>query len=147
MNDAPVLTDLDGDAVSYQQGEGPIVIDQNAAATVGDVDSSDFDGGNLTVSIASGGAPSEDVLWVNHVGMSAGEIGFVAYTETVADDFDPATLDGNDGTQSWTNSWQELGESDGMGSGQVNLEDGGFEIWAHDDPPNGHGLSREVDLS
>ncbi|RLE19895.1 MAG: hypothetical protein DRJ50_11605, partial [Actinobacteria bacterium] len=146
-NDAPIITDLADDAVSYDQGSGAIVIDQGAGAVVSDADSGDFDGGNLTVSIADGGASNEDVLWIENVGMSAGEIGFVPYTETVRDEFNSSSYTGNEGTQSWSNSWQELGESDGSNSGLVEIDDNVLEIWAHDKGLNGVGASREVDLS
>ncbi len=41
---------------------------------------------------------------------------------SVADDLDPGTgYDGNDGTQPWTTSWQESGESNGPGSGLLQV--------------------------
>ncbi len=64
VNDAPVITNLGGDTLAYTEGDGAVVIDQNAAAVVSDVDSSDFDTGSLTVSIESG-ASADDRLFIN----------------------------------------------------------------------------------
>jgi hypothetical protein len=52
VNDAPVISDLDGDSFSYAPGSGGVAIDQGAGATITDEDSPDFSGGSLTVTIA-----------------------------------------------------------------------------------------------
>ena len=66
---------LNGDALTYNEGSGALVIDQGVGASVSDVDSPNFDGGTLTVSIMAGGAPAEDVLGIRNEGMAAGQIG------------------------------------------------------------------------
>jgi hypothetical protein len=67
VNDAPVLSDLDGDVLSYLENDGSEVIEQVPTASVTDVDSLDFDTGSLTVSL-SGGVAAEDVLMVRTAG-------------------------------------------------------------------------------
>ena len=59
VNDIPVIADLDGDSLLYNEGDGPVAIDQSASAVVSDVDSSDFDTGTLTVSFVAGSDVAE----------------------------------------------------------------------------------------
>ncbi|WP_341501776.1 tandem-95 repeat protein [Gallaecimonas sp. GXIMD4217] len=61
-NDAPVIGNLDGDSVSYLEGDGATRLDQGAAATVTDVDSGTFSGGALIATISSGEDAAEDLL-------------------------------------------------------------------------------------
>ncbi|MBP7111441.1 MAG: DUF4347 domain-containing protein, partial [Nitrosomonas sp.] len=75
VNDAPTLTNLSGDSVSYSEGAGAVVIEQGANALVADIDSSNFDTGTLTISIRSGGDSAEDVLSIRNQGTGAGQIG------------------------------------------------------------------------
>lgn len=82
LNDAPVLGTLAGDARAYTEGAGLTLADVGGDATVGDVDSPDFDGGWVTVSIVSGGDPAEDVLAIRHQGTGAGQIGVSGTTVT-----------------------------------------------------------------
>ncbi len=67
-NSAPTITNLNGDSLSYSEGDSATLIDQGTAATVTDGDSADFDGGNLTVTISSGEDAAEDVLSLNTLG-------------------------------------------------------------------------------
>jgi VCBS repeat-containing protein len=69
-NDAPVLTLTTG-PTAYQLGATPVVID--AGATVTDIDSLNFNGGQLRVTIASG-AGAGDSLSVRNEGTAAGQI-------------------------------------------------------------------------
>jgi uncharacterized repeat protein (TIGR01451 family) len=70
--------------------------------------------------------------------------------ETVRDEFNTVSFAGNNGTRNWRNDWQELGESDGPGTGNVEADTtpaaleigGGFRVNI-----NGDGASRAVDLS
>ncbi len=71
VNDAPVINRWDT-SVSTVGNANPILLDSNAA--VMDVDSSNFEGGKLTVWI-SANAHGFDRLGVRHVGNSAGQIG------------------------------------------------------------------------
>jgi len=72
---APVVSNLNGDTVSYTEGGADTRIDQNGNATVTDADSANFNGGNVTVTISNNGVASEDVLWIVSDGNSAGQIG------------------------------------------------------------------------
>ncbi|MEQ1656951.1 MAG: DUF4347 domain-containing protein, partial [Nitrospira sp.] len=74
-NDAPTITNLSGDSLSYSEGDGTVVIEQGANALVADVDSANLDTGTLTVSIPSGGDSAEDVLSIRNQGTGAGQIG------------------------------------------------------------------------
>ncbi len=67
-NDAPVVTNLGGDALAYTEGDGAVVIDQTITAAVTDVDSSNFDTGTLTVSFQAGSDSAEDVLSIRDQG-------------------------------------------------------------------------------
>ena len=75
MNDAPVITNLSGDALSYNEGDGAVVLEQGGNATVADVDSADFNTGTLTVSFTAGSDSAEDVLAIRNQGTGAGQIG------------------------------------------------------------------------
>ena len=67
-NDAPVISNLSGNVLSYTENQTDQQIDQGIVVSVTDVDSSNFDGGLLTVSIASGGVAAQDVLSIRNVG-------------------------------------------------------------------------------
>ncbi len=76
LSNAPVFTNLSGDAVSYVLENNPVALDANANAQVSDSDSPDFNGGVLTVSFASNtGIPAEDRLGITNQGSGAGQIG------------------------------------------------------------------------
>ena len=82
VNDVPTLTGLD--AVTFLENTvnaTPQVID--AAVTFGDIDSADFNGGNLTVTYSVGGG-AEDSLSVRHEGNGAGQIGVSGATISYA---------------------------------------------------------------
>ena len=81
-NDPPILMNLVGDSLNYSEGNGPVIVEQGADATVIDVDSTEFDGGNLTVSTAAGGDSLEDVLAIRNQGAGSGEIGVSGNTVT-----------------------------------------------------------------
>ncbi|MHC5351540.1 Ig-like domain-containing protein [Metapseudomonas furukawaii] len=87
INAAPVVSNLDGDSVTFTQGSGAILLDFGTNATVTDGDSADFAGGNVTVSILANGVPGEDVLGIANQGTGAGQIGLsgsdVTYQGTV----------------------------------------------------------------
>ncbi|RCK29724.1 hypothetical protein TH19_22995, partial [Thalassospira profundimaris] len=61
VNDAPTIGGLSGDSVNYTKGE-TIKLDAGQNALVTDIDSTHFNHGTLTVSIASGGVSGEDIL-------------------------------------------------------------------------------------
>lgn len=61
VNDAPVIANLSGDSVNYTSGQ-TVQLDVGQNALVSDVDTANFNGGSLTVSITAGGTASEDIL-------------------------------------------------------------------------------------
>ena len=67
---------------------------------------------------------------------------------TVRDEFDSVAYDNDDGTDSWSGSWQELGESTNPSSGLVRVDSGALRIGASSESDiTGRGLVREADLS
>ncbi|QEF97024.1 hypothetical protein Mal15_10540 [Stieleria maiorica] len=74
QNDAPTISNLTGDTLNYSEGDAATVIEQGGNVTVGDVDSADFDTGNLTVAITTGGDSGEDVLAIRDQGAGVGNI-------------------------------------------------------------------------
>jgi len=68
VNDPPTLANLNGDAVNFSVGGGAVSLDSGSNATLSDIDSSDFNGGNVTTAIVSNGQAAEDVLSVGSVG-------------------------------------------------------------------------------
>ncbi|MCV6588032.1 MAG: DUF4347 domain-containing protein [Marinobacterium sp.] len=50
----PAIADLSGDTLSYTEGDSATLLDQGTALSLTDSDSSNFDGGNLTVTVDSG---------------------------------------------------------------------------------------------
>jgi hypothetical protein len=74
--DLPEIANLAGDTLSYTEGDGAQLIDQSPAASAIDLDSPDFDGGTLTVSIPVGEVMGQDVLSIRDQGVSTGQIGF-----------------------------------------------------------------------
>src|SRR5690606_4409333 len=53
VNNAPIITNIDGDAVTFTEGGPAVLIDAGGNATVSDPDSPDLNGGNLTVAIVA----------------------------------------------------------------------------------------------
>lgn len=74
-NAAPVIANLDGDSVNFIEGSPQVLLDAGNDATVTDSDSTDFDGGNVTVSISANRVSTEDVLSIRNQGTSGGQIG------------------------------------------------------------------------
>ncbi|NLF73507.1 MAG: hypothetical protein GX575_31100, partial [Candidatus Anammoximicrobium sp.] len=78
-NAPATISDLQGDSLSYAPGvDGVQVVDQGTAASVDDpapIGVNGWNGGNLTVSIAAGGASADDVLGILNEGSGAGQIG------------------------------------------------------------------------
>lgn len=87
VNDIPLISGLNGDTLSYAEGDSATVIEQGGDVVVTDVDGLDFDTGSLTVAFGSGSNPAEDVLSVHHQGTAVGQIGVsgsnVTYAGTV----------------------------------------------------------------
>ncbi len=79
---APVITNLNTDALAYNEGSGAVVVEQGVNATVVDSDSPDFDTGTLFVSFVAGSDSAEDVLAIRDQGTGAGQIGVSGSTVT-----------------------------------------------------------------
>ena len=75
INTAPAVTDLNGDSVSFVEDSALVLLDASSNVTVTDSDSTDFDGGNVTVVITSGRVDAEDILSVRNEGTASGQIG------------------------------------------------------------------------
>ncbi|MEP3479784.1 MAG: cadherin domain-containing protein [Fuerstiella sp.] len=76
VNDIPVISDLDGDTLSYNENDGAVVVDQGTALSVTDGDSANFDGGSLTATSSTLGDNTEDQLSIRDQGTGTGQIGF-----------------------------------------------------------------------
>lgn len=74
-NLAPVINDLNGDSVTYIEGDLPINLDHGANAWASDADNANLNGGNVTVSIIANRVASEDILSIDNQGTEAGMIG------------------------------------------------------------------------
>lgn len=76
FNAAPVINNLDGDALGFTEDTdtSAIVLDQSTAVTLTDSDGGDFNGGSLTVSVSSGGVAAQDVLAIRDQGAGASHI-------------------------------------------------------------------------
>ncbi|MGC3965233.1 MAG: DUF4347 domain-containing protein [Rhodocyclaceae bacterium] len=81
-NAPPVLGGLQGDSVTFTEGDTARLIDAGSDATVADSDSVDFNGGNVTVSITGNRITGEDVLAIRNQGTGAGQIGISGNTVT-----------------------------------------------------------------
>ena len=75
INDNPIVTNLDGDALNYTEGDGAVVVEEGGDVSVSDADSADFAGGSLNVEVGSGLQPAEDVFTIRNEGTGAGQIG------------------------------------------------------------------------
>ena len=60
--DSALIANIDGDNLSYQEGDGAVVLDQGIAATV--ALGGDGNGAVLTVSFSAGSTSGEDVLGI-----------------------------------------------------------------------------------
>ncbi|MFN9528923.1 MAG: Ig-like domain-containing protein [Pseudomonadaceae bacterium] len=74
-NSAPIINNLNGNSATFVEGGSPVLLDENADATVTDSDSANFDTGNVTVAIIGNGVGAEDVLSIRNQGTGAGQIG------------------------------------------------------------------------
>ena len=72
---SPQIVDLAGDRLDYASGSGAVVIEQGTDAIASDLDSNNFNGGDLQVSFQAGADNSEDALSIRNQGSGSGEIG------------------------------------------------------------------------
>src|SRR5215813_10427790 len=79
VDDAPTIANP-ATTRTFTENGGPLLLDDGIAATVADVDSPDFNGGNLTVAFSAGGVNTEDVLSI----VSGGNISFNGGTGEVS---------------------------------------------------------------
>jgi hypothetical protein len=94
--DAPTIATLDGDTLTYSEGDGAQTLDQGAAAVVSDADSSDFDGGTLTVAVTAATANEDLSIDTNGTGVSISggtvRVGGLAIGTITSDGQDGANL-------------------------------------------------------
>ncbi|MDL5038615.1 DUF4347 domain-containing protein [Comamonas sp. Y6] len=81
-NAPPVLGGLQGDSVTFTEGDSARLIDLGSNATVSDGDSADFNGGSVRVSITTNRVTAEDLLSIRNQGTGAGQIGVSGSTIT-----------------------------------------------------------------
>jgi len=74
-------------------------------------------------------------------------IASTAEGSTVRDEFNAVSYGGNDGSRSWSNDWQEIGESNGANSGRVRVSGNSLRIEGAATGGTNYGLRREADLS
>ncbi|MCU9840586.1 hypothetical protein OEZ49_22865, partial [Ruegeria sp. WL0004] len=79
VNDAPTITNLNGNSINYIEGFTTTNVDVLADSTVTDVDSANFNGGSVQVVFLSGGLP-EDRLSIANAGFNAGQTGLIGST-------------------------------------------------------------------
>ncbi len=68
----------------------------------------------------------------------------------VLDQFNTRTFDGDNGNVSWSDDWQEIGESDGPTSGDVQVRSNSgrdYVVRLRDNDNGGEGIQRRVDIS
>ncbi len=81
VNDAPVIGNIDGDNLSYIEGAGTVLLDPGSDLTISDVDSTDFNGGLLTVTISASPNLAEDVVGIDTSGTVALSAGLTLNSE------------------------------------------------------------------
>ncbi|MGD1932183.1 MAG: beta strand repeat-containing protein [Leptolyngbyaceae cyanobacterium] len=100
VNDAPTLTNLNGDNATHTVGQAATLIDAGSDSVVTDIDSADFDGGTLTVAITSNLVAAEDLLTLDtsgNIALSGTTAGStVAIAGTVVGTLANAIAEGND---------------------------------------------------
>ncbi|QRF68045.1 beta strand repeat-containing protein [Ponticoccus alexandrii] len=76
VNDAAVIANVDGDSVTYFEifNGAPLALQSDTAATISDIDSANFDGGQLTFSWNGVSLP-EDQLSLANEGFGSGQLG------------------------------------------------------------------------
>ena len=69
--------------------------------------------------------------------------------DSYRDEFNAQSFSGSDGTLAWSSPWQEVGESNGATSGDIQVldEDDAFELRIRDNDNGGEGVERVADLS
>ena len=65
------------------------------------------------------------------------------------DEFNAQSFSGSDGSLSWSNPWQEVGESNGATSGDIRVQsdNGPYQLRIRDNDNGGEGVQRLVDLA
>ncbi|TBO34334.1 DUF4347 domain-containing protein [Aquabacterium lacunae] len=72
---APVVSGLSGDTLTYVEDQPAAVLDQGGDAAVFVADAGGYNGASFSVSFLSGSTATEDVLSIRHQGTGAGQIG------------------------------------------------------------------------
>lgn len=82
VNDAPISSGLQGDAVNFTENGPAVKIDLNGNAAFADVDSSNFAGGTLTIAITAGKVAAQDELRIDTTGLVSVVAGAVSVNGT-----------------------------------------------------------------
>lgn len=97
---------------------------------------------------------SDDVIVASTTSDGSGNYSFVIAQTTiinnVLDEFNSISYTNNNGSENWTNNWQEIGESNGVNSGNVRVVNNKLRIGANTKDNRfitGDGVDRIVDLS
>jgi hypothetical protein len=72
---APVVSGLSGDTLTYVEDQAATVLDQGGDATVFVADAGGYNGATLSVSFLSGSTSTEDLLSIRNQGAGSGQIG------------------------------------------------------------------------
>ncbi|MCX8131151.1 MAG: hypothetical protein N3I35_13760, partial [Clostridia bacterium] len=72
---APILGNISGDSASYIEDSPHALLDAGTPAALTDADSTNMNGGKVTVEISSNRVPGEDVLCIQNQGAGSGQIG------------------------------------------------------------------------
>jgi len=92
----PIISNLNGDSISFTQGATPVIIDTDVNAGISDPDSSGYNGGNLTVAISS--VSTTESLSINTSGTVSLSSGMAAgSTISVGSTLIGSIATGNDG--------------------------------------------------
>ncbi|KRC24899.1 hypothetical protein ASE31_20785 [Acidovorax sp. Root217] len=75
INAAPVIGNINGDAVTFTEKGSPVLLDAGSDAVVTDTDNANFDGGKLSFSIVTNNVWAQDTLAIVNQGTGAGQIG------------------------------------------------------------------------
>ncbi|MGH8537584.1 MAG: DUF4347 domain-containing protein, partial [Gammaproteobacteria bacterium] len=139
--------DTTGTAITASYNSGTGVLTLSGADTVGN-----YQRVLRTITYANAAlAPDRTdrlITFVANDGAGDSNVGTATvYWNYVRDDFAPAAYDGNDGSDSWSTDWQEIGESNGPASGRVQVVSGSLEISTLLAGLGMRGAAREVNLS
>ena len=119
------------------------------------LDISGYLSGNTRIRFLSSGHRSEDArVYIDDVAVTVGctgggSGGTCNYSETFSDQFNTRAYSGNDGTQNWSGDWQEFGDDNRAGEGDVRVRENspGYALQIGVFGRRQRGVRRALDLS